>query len=398
MWVLGLGFLWWPLLLLRTLGVRRRSRPPQFLPAAIVLCLALSLLVAVLRGAEFGRVLGAGYNIVVWVSLLALTTVTIDWRSLSRGIAQLAGLQSIAVLVALATHPLLSELRLPAAYVLPGAIASDPAFESFTTVRLVRVDYFGETVLRAAGFFGNSTWAGALAALGILVTPALLRGASRRAVLGYGALLALDAVTLYLSYSRNTWLGLAAAAVAAGVLVLWRRQQWYLLTALAATTVGAAVYVISTVDFTELFANVNSVREGSLDARTAIYSLTWQAVVDSPFPLLGSGVKERVPGLVASLGTHGTYLGLLYRGGWLAVVLLVLWLGLLALRAWRAGTPLALGGVVFATVWFVAEDLDAGHLAPLGLVVALAVLGGGTGSRSSVSRDSPRSVVELPTP
>jgi O-antigen ligase len=285
--------------------------------------------------------------------------------------------------VALAIHPRLSDLRLPAAFVLPGAIASDPAFESFTTVRLVIVDYFGETVLRAAGFFGNATWAGALAALGLLVTPALLQGASRREESLYGSLFVLDAVTLYLSYSRNTWLGLGAAAVAAGSLVLWRSRHWYTLTVVVATAVGALLFVVLTVNFTELFANVNSVREGSLDARTAIYSLTWQAVVDSPFPMLGHGVKDRVPGLVASLGTHGTYLGLLYRGGWLAVVLLVLWLGTLALRAWRAGAPLALAAVVFATVWFIAEDLDAGHLAPLGLVIALAVLGNRTESSTS---------------
>jgi O-antigen ligase len=191
----------------------------------------------------------------------------------------------------------------------------------------------------------------------------------------------LDAVVLYLSYSRNTWLALGLALTSMLLVVLRRARYWHALTVAVILGCGVALYVASSTDLGRLFAQYNSVREGSLGSRTAIYAATWQAVQELPFPLLGNGVKDRVPGLVASLGTHSGYLGTLYRGGWLALGCLLVWLVVLAVRSWRAVSPLAMGSTVFAAVWFVAEDIDAGHLAPLALVVALAAIGEAAGSR-----------------
>ena len=371
-WVLGLGFLWWPVLLLRALRARVRGTTVAFLPLVIVVGLALSLLVAALSGASLPRVFSAGYNVSIWLTLAVLTTVRIDVTAVVRGIAQLAGLQSAAVLAALGLYPVLSGAPLPSTFVLPASLAEDPGFESFTTIRLVAEDYFGGTVLQTAGFFGNPTWAGVLAALGILATVHLLsRGGTRSRAL-YAGLLVLDGAVLYLSYSRNTWLALGAALLAMAVLTMARRQQWFTLAVTAVSGLGAVVYVLVSIDLGATFEYYNSVREGSLESRTEIYEMTWRAIVDSPFPLIGSGIKERVPGLVASLGTHSGYLGILYRGGWLAIAALVLWLVVLMWRSLRV-SPLAMGSAVLATVWFVAEDVDAGHLAPLALVLAFAL-------------------------
>jgi O-antigen ligase len=373
-WVLGLGFLWWPMLLLRALRARTRGTAAHFLPSAVVVCLSLSLLWAAVAGASLSRVVSASYNISIWVALAVLTTVRIDPRALLRGLAQLAGIQSVAVLAALGLYPLLDGAPLPSSFFLPAALAQDPAFESFTTVRLVVPDYFGGAVLRTAGFFGNSTWAGALAALGILASIHLVRWSQGGVRAIYSAMLVLDVVVLYLSYSRNTWVALLAALLAMAVVTQVRRRQWFGLLVTVTFGAGALLYVLTSVDLAATFDEVNSVREGSLDSRTAIYQATWKAIQESPFPLIGSGVKERVPGLVASLGTHSGYLGILYRGGWLALAALVAWLIVLGWRSLRAWSPLAVGNSVLAAIWFIAEDIDAGHLAPLALVVAFVMV------------------------
>lgn len=373
-WVVGLGFLWWPVLLLRALRARSRGSAPNFLPSAVAGCLLLSLLVAALSGASLSRVLSASYNVSIWITLAVLTTVRIDVPSMVRGIAQLAGLQSVAVLAAVAVRPLLDEAPLPSSFVLPGAVTRDPAFESFTTVRLVTEDYFGGTVLRAAGFFGNPTWAGVLAGLGVLVTIHFLPRSRGRERGIYSALLVLDVVVLYLSYSRNTWVAVGAGLLAMAVVTMAKRGQWFALMVTATSGLWALLYVLTSVDLAATFEDVNSLREGSLDSRTAIYEATWKAIEESPFPLLGSGVKERLPELVASLGTHSGYLGILYRGGWLAVAALVVWLLVLVWRSLHAASPLAVGSAVMAMIWFIAEDIDTGHLAPLALVVTFAMI------------------------
>jgi len=117
---------------------------------------------------------------------------------------------------------------------------------------------------------------------------------------------------------------------------LRRRGQYLALIVIAVGMTLGVLYVLLTLDLTVLINNFNSVREGSYGSRSAIYSATWRAVQDLPFPLIGNGVKDRVTGLVASMGTHGTYLGLLYRGGWLAALGLAMWLLALAWRSWRS--------------------------------------------------------------
>lgn len=383
LWVLGVGFLWWPWLLVRATRARRPAARPDVWPCLVAGLLLLSLVGAALMGASLGRVAGASFNVTVWLAVAAVTIVRLDVNAVARGVAQLAGLQSVAVLAAAAIYPLFSGVRLPASYVTPSAVSSEPAFQSFMTMRLVAEDYFGADVLRAFGFFGNATWAGALAALGLLVSFRLVSTGSPAVRVGYGLLAGLDGVTLYLSYSRNTWLALGLALLAMGVVVLHRARRWHALTVVWLLAGAAVAYVLTSVDLRRIFTEFNSVREGSLDSRTAIYSATWQAVQDLWFPLLGNGVKDRAPGLVASLGTHSGYLGTLYRGGWLALAALVVWLAVLAVRSWRAGSALAMGATVFAAVWFVAEDIDAGHLAPMALVLALAAIGQGSPAQPS---------------
>ena len=367
-WALGLGFLWWPILLLRAFRARIQGTAVTFCPCRRGLPVAVPAGGGV-AGASLSRVFSAGYNVTIWITLAVLTTVPLDPRALVRGVAQLAGIQSVAVLAALGLYPLLDGARLPSSFFLPATLAQDPAFESFTTVRLVVQDYFGGAVLRTAGFFGNPTWAGALAALGVLVSVQLLRGGGMARGF-YAGLLVLDLVVLYLSYSRNTWLALGAALLAMAVVTLARRRSGSPSLVTATAGRGALVYVMVSVDLGATFEDYNSVREGSLESRTAIYEVTWGAI-RSALPAdrqrhqgtdAGPGRQPRhaqwlpghpVPGRL--VGTRGAALA--YRSG----------------VAVATGVSARHGQRGVRDLWFVAEDVDAGHLAPLALVMAFAL-------------------------
>src|SRR3954453_15050007 len=93
-WILGFGFLWWPVLLLRAIPHCRRSFRPDPWPSAVAALLLLSLVWAVVSGASLGRVAGGAYNLTVWLALVMLTVVRLDVDAVRRGIARLAGLQS----------------------------------------------------------------------------------------------------------------------------------------------------------------------------------------------------------------------------------------------------------------------------------------------------------------
>ncbi len=247
---------------------------------------------------------------------------------------------------------------------------------AFSTVRLAIPDYYGKVVIRTAGIFGNPTWAGALAAVAILF---LLFGAESlspwmRRPLVRAVIIGLMGVTLYFSYARVDVLGLIVAVIA--VLAVKGKAHvhpslWMASACIAAATLLAVGPLLPLGAWS---AQLNRPRQGSLVAREDIYGPTLRAVTHAVTPLLGAGVKVRVSGLVASLGTHSTYLGLAYRGGLLAAAAFVVFLVALAGRSFEKNASLAFGLVCFLLVWCVTDDIDAGHLLPLLILVVHGML------------------------
>ncbi|MQA33379.1 O-antigen ligase family protein [Modestobacter roseus] len=380
LWLLGAGFLWWPWLLVRLLRrVRSAERPPLLL-AGVASCLGLSLLLALVQAPPAGRVLGAVLNLVVWVCLVLLVAARPSRPELAEAAAGLVGLalvQGVLTALAWAVYPRAQDLVLPLGRLLPDAVLADPSIAAFARTHLAFPDYFAMPVIRSAGILGNPTWGGSLAALGILlllVDPFRRRRRSARTWLLTGAGVLVLVPSLVLSYSRNTVLALVVALAAAGVVALRHRMSapgFYAAVSLATAAAGA---VLVALPLPALIASLNGTRAGSAETRGEIYRITLDRVLAAPTPLLGSGVKERVPGLVASLGSHSTYLGLLYRGGLVALVLLLVVLAAASWAAWRRRDGWALALVVFVAVWSVAEDLDVGHFVPLALALALASL------------------------
>ncbi|MGY1635474.1 O-antigen ligase family protein [Geodermatophilus sp. SYSU D00742] len=383
LWLLGAGFLWWPWVLVRLLLRLRRDHRPPLLVSGIAVLLLLSLVLALPSGPSAGRVLGALLNLAVWVTValfVAARPGTAELAGIGRGLVDLALVQAVLTLLAWLAHPRFQDLRLPLDHVLPAGLTEDPSISAFTTTHLAFLDYFGQPVVRSAGILGNPTWSGALAALGILLLLVGVRYVPRGGAAGVALTLGCVAVlvpSLVLAYSRNTVLALLVALAAAAVVALRRRTGPAVFGALVCLAVAVLVAVLALVPVASLVSDLNATRAGSAETRGDIYATTWERITAAPTPFLGSGVKERVPGLVASLGSHSTYLGLVYRGGFLAAALLLAALTAAGLRAWRDRDGTALALVVFTAVWSIAEDLDVGHFVPLALALALAGLRAG---------------------
>jgi hypothetical protein len=193
-WVLGGAFLWWPWVTARAILARRRGERPATSLLATAGLLAVSLAVAAIAGSDLLRVVGAGVNLAIWLALVLWSGRR--WRSsevngVLQGIVDLAVVQAVLALVARLVYPAFSGFELPLARILPDAMKREPNIEALSTVRLAYPDFFGEPVIRTAGLFGNATWAGGLAGLGLVVlllgsdrlTPALRRPAVRTALI-----------------------------------------------------------------------------------------------------------------------------------------------------------------------------------------------------------------------
>ena len=378
LWVLGAGFLWLPLAAVRLVWARRWRPASAGLVVLLVMApLVVSLGVALTKGASPSRAVAAVFLLVPWL-LVALAAVTrwarADAGRIARGLVDLALLQGILVGVAHVISPRLQEITLPLGRVLPHSVGLTPPLDAWTVTHLAFTDFYDGSVLRTGGLFGNPTWAGAMAALAVLVLLCRPRDHVDRRwwtwVYAAAALVACG-VTLVYSYSRNDVLGLFLGLAIAGVLTVLLRVPLMVRRGLIGAGVLAIVVAGIVLDAGQAFRDFNAPRTGSLEARQAIYTQTLRAIHEHSL-LLGSGVKATGADLVASLGSHSTYLGLIYRGGWIAFWGLVLTLGVLLFQARRA--PLAAALLSFTVLWCSAEDLDAGHLVPLAVVLAIVLL------------------------
>jgi hypothetical protein len=304
--------------------------------------------------------------------VLASRREDLDAGGMIRGVVDLATFQGVLVVIARITYPALNGTRLPLARLLPTSLAGDANVAAFSTVRLAFLDYYNKVVVRTGGIFGTPTWAGALAAIAILLL--LFAGDSLgpviRRPLVRAPLVVLMAATLYLSYARVDAVALVVAAAAIVAMKARRVIHPSLWLATACLSIGTVIAVLPLLPLNSWFVEINNARQGSLVARSDIYAPTLRAVMGASTPLVGAGIKPRVTGLVASLGTHGTYLGLAYRGGLICAVSFLVFLVALAARSLHTDAELAFGLACFLLIWCLTDDIDAGNLMPLVIVIA----------------------------
>lgn len=392
-WLVGLGFLWWPFILVNTLA---RPRPAARRPTALLVAfsfLSASLVIAVIRGGEPSRLLAASANLAIW--LVWCLTLARKWGredadGLVRGIVDLALFQGFLVVAGRLVYPAFAGTVLPLARLFPKSIGQEQNVQAFTTVNLAQPGFYGRSVIRTAGIFGQGTWAGGFAAFALVLL--LFSGRSlgpwQRRWPVRGAAIALSALTLYWSYSRVDALALVVASLAVLAIKGRRFLPPSLWLATLCLFVGTTVAILPALPLGTWFERTNELRQGSLVARGEIYNSTLDAVRKLPTPLFGVGIKEHSDELVASRGTHSTYLGLAYRGGVVCAVAFVVFLLGLAYRGVRENAEVAVGLACFVLVWCFTDDIDVGNFMPIAILIAYGLAVGST----------PADTDETPTP
>ncbi|MFI7589588.1 O-antigen ligase family protein [Spongisporangium articulatum] len=372
LWVIGLGGLFWPLLM-GALLFRRTSAPRT--PESTALILVSQLLVAsvplglVAFGFNVGRVVALAANVTVWVATAALLRrATADGafrEHLLRLFLLIGAVQGAVVALAYTVYP--GSLGLPLLHGLSAKMPSGMA--SFASDLLVYPSWLDGFAIRSSGMMGNPTWAGATGAAALLIALTYRSTQAGDNALRLAAV-AGGAVAVHFALSRSVEFALMGSlALALGEVARRRLKLGFtpIVVGLMALPMAAYIWGPRVVEWA---THVNDERVGSAESRGAIYTLTWHYIQQLPFPLLGYGIKPQSNGLVASVASHSTYLGLTFRAGVLAVVLVLAVAVMLARRAAADGNVIGVAVVVFVAVWCIFEDFDGGHLLPLVLVVA----------------------------
>lgn len=199
---------------------------------------------------------------------------------------------------------------------------------------------------------------------------------------GWTVLLAFEGLAFLLSLSRIAWLAMPAA-VGCIALSRMKRPSLKILGGLAAVLLIVLVLVSPQI----IIKIASQFRKGSTISRGVLYRITLSEAVKKP--VLGHGFKARQEKSRMPLGSHSTYLGVLYRTGFLGFLIFgAFWLAVL--RTWWRQRPRlpanetlrhlwTFGGVALLAglIWMVAEDLDAQPVASflfftiIGLVLSL---------------------------
>lgn len=346
-----------------------RTTRIALIPLGIAGLVVLSVPIGVLAfGVDASRVLAAGYNASVWIVIAAVITVAtrVDMRRpLATAFLTLIVVQAVLVIIALQIYP--SRLPIPVlsslAERLPGA------FGQLGRDDMVNSSWLGRTTMRTSGIMGQAMAAGAVAALSAMMVIFVGRHSKKLQAL---ALVAAIPVVYY-SLSRATYGLIAIALLVAMIIFVYRRS-----TLLAYGSISISVVVLLVVALRwsdEIVAAVDEVddlRGGSSASRGEVYSRTFDLLLAHPLPILGYGVKPQEDGLVASVGTHSTYLGLAFRGGVVAATLYLVLLLILVQRAVSTMDVVAAVATVFIAGWTFFADLDTGHLLPIMFSYAVA--------------------------
>jgi len=378
LWLLGLGGLYWILLAAGSIGFLTRAKLEWLVwgTLAVAGSLAFSAPIGLIAtDAGPARLFGLGANLAVWLATAAVVQLVLsgeESRGLTQVLAWVGFWQGAVTGLAVIAHPSTLPVPLLRAY----ASSVPGGFGAFMENNLYFSSWLGGTAYRSAGMMGQPTWAGAVALLALVSALHLL---IRARITGWWRWMALGAIpltvlSLVLSLSRAANLGIIIALVAAAFVAVRRMPGPAFLTlviyAISAALIVALAMLPSIVGWV---GAVNSERVGSFMARSDIYLGTWQMIQDHPFPVLGYGVKPEAGGLVAPLATHSMYLGLAFRGGLLGLAALVFVYGAILRRSITASSFWATFLIIFVAVWSVFEDMDPGHLVPLGLPLALAM-------------------------
>jgi O-antigen ligase len=239
---------------------------------------------------------------------------------------------------------------------------------AFSSNVVVYQDWLISSTLRTHGIMANATWAGGFSALSLMLLIATQEKKIHsifRNLYKYFLLIHV----IFLSLSRSVLLSLFLSALigmllkASNELIPEIRIAFKQIIVI--TIVTLAVITFNNGQLSQTVKSINQSRSGSLETRSDIYRVTAQLVKDHPFPAIGYGIKPSGEGLVASIATHSTPLGILFKGGLFGLVAYISFLILGLKKLVTTKNYLGLVMLNFIIMWSMLEDFDGGHLIPL---------------------------------
>jgi len=147
------------------------------------------------------------------------------------------------------------------------------------------------------------------------------------------------------------------------------------------------VVFLCLIPWNKMVGTINKFRGESTSSRLMLYKLTLSHALEKP--LLGHGNKPRTEEAPVPIGSHSTFIGVIYRTGFAGFAVFCIFWGIVLFKWWRMRDRLeykqslrplwySLGMVLFSgLIWMLTEDLDAPPVAAFlffivaGLVLSL---------------------------
>jgi len=180
----------------------------------------------------------------------------------------------------------------------------------------------------------------------------------------------LEAAVLLLSLSRTSILGFL---VASGLVFFLAYIKKSALIKVVPILLVVLIVVLIFVPPQKILDTVSDFRKGSTIWRGKLYEMTIRQAMEKP--VLGHGFKPRIEDFPLPLGSHSTFIGVLYKTGFLGLLAFCLF-WILVLRKWWIQKKICeedrllcsvwglLGTALISGIfWMVTEDLDAPPLA-----------------------------------
>lgn len=372
---MGIAIVFWPTMLIlcgRELVHYRRS----FISTCLLL-IGVTEIISIPIGilsfhVGLDRILSAIVNGFVWICTSFLVSYQISDENLIKVARFLVGIgfsQGAIVLAARFLMP--NDLPIPILHNSMKLFGANSA--AFANNQVVYVDWLNGFTLRTHGIMANATWAGGFSAISLIVlfaSQSLEISALRRNLIKY----ALLSYVVYLSLSRSVLIALAFSVICGLILRLTQNTIPQLrlaaLSLFIVISLSAIIFLASGNYFQTFFNSINETRSGSLETRSDIYRITLQLIQKHPFPIIGYGVKPSGEGLVASIATHSTPLGILFKAGVLGLLLYIFSIAASFAKLISTNNWLGFTIVMFIALWSILEDFDGGHLIPLFFLLA----------------------------
>jgi O-antigen ligase len=374
LWVVGIAIAFWPILFFLTIG-KWKNCHPTFISNALLFVGILEVLSIPIGLFYFqvgiDRVLSALVNSLVWITssfLVSYNLKNVQIRKLLKILINIALIQSVIVISAKILFP-----KIPPIPILHNTMKIFGTNSSaFANNEIIYIDWLNGFAFRTHGIMANATWAGGYSALAIILLlkyqPLNLKEILRNSI----KYIALSYVVI-LSLSRSVLIALFLSIIS-GLIVnfLFSRGPAGRISVLIfgfVVGISVTIIVVSSGNLQAIFEGINQTRSGSLQTRSEIYQTTINLIQSHPLPLLGYGIKPSGEGLVASVATHSTPLGVLFKGGLLGLVAYVFFIFGAFKKLFDSKSSIGFSLFLFIMLWSLLEDFDGGHLIPLYLAL-----------------------------